>query len=55
VHSFLAQAEYAGVIMSGLAITLVADWRASLALATCAALFVITIVLIQCCSSRDSA
>lgn len=48
VHSFLAQAEYAGEIVCGLAIAAVARLAGlSLALATCVALFVITIFLIQ--------
>jgi hypothetical protein len=48
VHSFLAQAEYVGEIMCGLAIAVVARLAGlSLALAGCAALFAITIALIQ--------
>jgi hypothetical protein len=48
VHSFLAQAEYAGEIVCGLAIAGVARFAGlPLALVTCAALFVLTIVLIQ--------
>jgi len=48
VHSFLAQAEYVGEIVCGLAIAVVARLGGlSLALVTCAALFAITIFLIQ--------
>lgn len=48
VHSFLAQAEYAGEIVCGLAVALVARFAGlSLTLVSCAALFAITIVLIQ--------
>ena len=48
VHSFLAQAEYLGEIVCGLAIAVVAQVAGlSLALLTCGALFAITIVLSQ--------
>jgi hypothetical protein len=48
VHSFLAQAEYVGEIVCGLAIAVVARFAGlSVALLTCAALFAITILLIQ--------
>jgi hypothetical protein len=48
VHSFLAQAEYVGEIVCGLAIAVVARLAGlSLALVTCGALFAITISLIQ--------
>jgi len=48
VHSFLAQAEYLGVIVWGVAISVVARFAGlPLALLTCAALFAITILLIQ--------
>jgi CHASE2 domain-containing sensor protein len=48
VHSFLAQAEYLGVIVWGLAISVVARFaRLPLALIACAGLFAITILLIQ--------
>jgi MFS transporter, DHA3 family, tetracycline resistance protein len=48
VHSFLAQAEYVGAIVCGLAIALVARFAGlSLALAACGALFAITILLIK--------
>ena len=48
VHSFLAQAEYAGEIACGLAIAVVAQLAGlSSALVTCAALFAITTVLVQ--------
>jgi hypothetical protein len=48
VHSFLAQAEYVGEIVCGLAIAVVARFAGlSTAPATCAALFAITILLIQ--------
>lgn len=48
VHSFLAQAEYLGEIVCGFAIALVARLAGlSLALVTSAALFAITILLIQ--------
>jgi MFS family permease len=53
VHSFLAQAEYVGEIVCGLAIAVIARLAGlSLALVTCAALFAITIVLIQRLSPR---
>jgi MFS family permease len=56
VHSFLAQAEYAGVIVWGLAVSLVAGLAGlSLALATCGALFVITIVVIRRFSTSRAA
>jgi MFS family permease len=48
VHSFLAQAEYLGEIVCGLAIAVVARFAGlSPALVTCGALFAITIFLIQ--------
>jgi hypothetical protein len=48
VHSFLAQAEYGGEIVCGLAIAGIAAFAAlSLALVSCALLFAITVVLIQ--------
>jgi MFS family permease len=48
VHSFLAQAEYVGEIVCGLAIAAIARLAGlSPALVICAALFAITIVLIQ--------
>jgi MFS family permease len=48
VHSYLAQAEYVGVIVGGLAIAVVARFAGlAPALVTCAALFAITIGLIQ--------
>jgi hypothetical protein len=48
VRSFLAQAEYVGEIVCGLAIAVVARFAGlSLALVTCAALFAITIFLVQ--------
>ena len=48
VHSFLAQAEYVGEIACGLAIAVVARFAGlSPALVSCAALFAITILLIQ--------
>jgi MFS family permease len=48
VHSFLAQAEYLGEIVCGLAIAVVAHFAGlSPALVTCGALFAITIFLIQ--------
>jgi MFS family permease len=48
VHSFLAQAEYTGEILCGLAIAVVARFAGlSLTLVTCGALFAITIPLIQ--------
>jgi MFS family permease len=48
VHSFLAQAEYLGEIVCGLAIAAVARFSGlSPALMTCAALFAITILLIR--------
>jgi hypothetical protein len=48
VHSFLAQAEYLGEIVCGLAIAVVARFAGlSPALVTCGALFAITILLIQ--------
>jgi hypothetical protein len=48
VHSFLAQAEYVGEIACGLAIALVARYAGlSPALVACAALFAITMVLVQ--------
>jgi predicted MFS family arabinose efflux permease len=47
VHSFLAQAEYVGEIVCGLAIAVIARFAGlSPALVTCAALFAITILLI---------
>jgi MFS family permease len=47
VHSFLAQAEYLGVIVCGLAISVVAQFAGlPLALVTCAALFAVPIFLI---------
>jgi MFS family permease len=53
VHSFLAQAEYVGEISCGLAIAVIARLAGlSPALVTCAALFAITIVLIQRPSPR---
>jgi hypothetical protein len=56
VHSFLALAEYVGVIVWGLAVSLVAGLAGlSPALATCGALFVITIVLIQRFSTSPAA
>lgn len=46
VHSFLAQAEYLGVIVCGLTVAVVARFAGlPLALVTCGALFAITIVL----------
>jgi len=48
VHSLLAQAEYAGAIVCGLATAVVARFVGlSLALVTCGALFAITILLVQ--------
>jgi hypothetical protein len=48
VHSFLAQAEYAGEIVCGLAIAVVARFAGlSLTLVTCGALFAVTICLVQ--------
>jgi MFS transporter, DHA3 family, tetracycline resistance protein len=48
VHSFLAQAEYVGAIVCGLAIAVAARFAGlSLALVTCAALFAITIFLVR--------
>jgi hypothetical protein len=48
VHSFLAQAEYLGVIVCGLAVALLARVAGlSPALVACGALFALTIVLIQ--------
>jgi MFS family permease len=48
VHSFLAQAEYVGEIACGLALAVVARFAGlSPALVSCAALFAITILLIQ--------
>jgi hypothetical protein len=48
VHSFLAQAEYVGEIVCGLAIAVVALYAGlSPALVSCGALFAITILLIQ--------
>jgi MFS family permease len=48
VHSFLAQAEYTGEILCGFAIAVIARFVGlSLTLVTCAALFAITILLIQ--------
>jgi TctA family transporter len=53
VHSFLAQAEYVGEISCGLAIAVIARLAGlSPALVTSAALFAITIVLIQRPSPR---
>jgi MFS transporter, DHA3 family, tetracycline resistance protein len=54
VHSLLAQAEYLGVIVCGLAIAAVARFaRLPLAFVACSALLTITILLIQrLCSSR---
>jgi MFS transporter, DHA3 family, tetracycline resistance protein len=47
VHSFLAQAEYAGEIVCGLAVAVVARFAGlSVALVTCGALFATTIVLV---------
>jgi MFS family permease len=47
VHSFLAQAEYVGEIVCGLAIAVIARFAGlSLGLVTCSALFAITIFLI---------
>jgi MFS family permease len=48
VHSFLAQAEYSGAIVCGLAIAAVARFAGlSSALVACGALFVITILLVK--------
>ena len=48
VHSFLAQAEYAGAIVCGLAVATVAGAAGlSAGLVSCGALFAITILLIQ--------
>jgi hypothetical protein len=48
VHSFLAQAEYAGEIACGLAIAVIARLAGlSAALLTCGALFALTILLIR--------
>jgi MFS family permease len=48
VHSFLAQAEYAGEIVCGLGVAVVARFAGvSIALVTCGALFAITIFLMQ--------
>jgi MFS family permease len=53
VHSFLAQAEYVGEIVCGLAIAVIARLAGlSPALATCAALFAITVLLVQRLSPR---
>jgi hypothetical protein len=47
VHSFLAQAEYLGEIMCGLAIAVLARFAGlSSALVACAALFAITVLLV---------
>jgi hypothetical protein len=56
VHSFLAQAEYVGEIVCGLAIAAVARLAGlSPALVACAALFAITIVLVQRLGSSRTA
>ena len=48
VHSFLAQAEYVGVIVCGLGVALVARLAGlPAALVTCAGLFALTVLLIQ--------
>lgn len=48
VHSLLAQAEYVGVIVCGLAVSVVARLAGlSSALVSCAALFALTILLVQ--------
>jgi MFS transporter, DHA3 family, tetracycline resistance protein len=48
VHSFLAQAEYVGEIMCGLAIAVVARFAGlPPALVACGALFTVTVLLIQ--------
>jgi MFS transporter, DHA3 family, tetracycline resistance protein len=53
VHSFLAQAEYVGEIVCGLAIAAVARFAGlPAALVTCGALFVVTIVLVRRLGSR---
>jgi MFS transporter, DHA3 family, tetracycline resistance protein len=53
VHSFLAQAEYLGEIVCGLAIAVVARFAGlSTTLVTCSALFAITVVLIQRLGTR---
>jgi hypothetical protein len=53
VHSFLAQAEYVGAIVCGLAIAVVARSAGlSLALVTCGALFALAIVLIRHLGAR---
>jgi Major Facilitator Superfamily len=54
VHSFLAQAEYVGEIVCGVAIAVVARFAGlSLALVASAGLFAITILLIQRYSTQD--
>ena len=56
VHSFLAQAEYSGEIVCGLAIAAVAQLGdLTLALGTCAALFGVTIGLIQILGTSSAA
>jgi hypothetical protein len=48
VHSLLAQAEYVGVIVCGLVVSVVARFAGlSSALVSCAALFALTILLVQ--------
>ena len=56
VHSLLAQAGYVGVIVCGLGVAAVARLAGQpLAFATCGALLLITIVLVQRAGPRRSA
>ena len=56
VHSFLAQAEYSGEIACGLAIAAVAQLGdLTLALAACAAMFGVTVVVVQAARTSSTA